>query len=382
MLSDFQLKDLTILRHYLHQHPEVSGQERQTARVILKNLSPLRPDQIITDVGGHGIIATFDSGRPGLHLLFRAEIDALPIQEVNTFDYASQYPGVSHKCGHEGHSCILMGLAIWLCKHRPKSGKVSLLFQPAEETGAGAAAMLADPKMQDIQPDYVFALHNLPGHPLGEVLIRRGPITAAVRSMIIKLHGKTAHAAEPENGNNPSFVIANLLQEIQQFSNNDLSRADFKVITPVHITVGEKAYGVAAGYGELHLTIRSWSEEIMQDLIEEIMQEINQQCQLYDLKSSIEWTDAFLGNTNDDDAVDAVLEATQQLDYPLRLLDYPLKWGEDFGYFTQRFLGAFFGLGAGKDCPALHNPDYDFPDALIEKGVELFGRIIAHLLDD
>ena len=112
------------------------------------------------------------------------------------------------------------------------------------------------------------------------------------------------------------------------------------------------------------------------------MQEINQQCQLYDLKSSIEWTDAFLGNTNDDDAVDAVLEATQQLDYPLRLLDYPLKWGEDFGYFTQRFLGAFFGLGAGKDCPALHNPDYDFPDALIEKGVELFGRIIAHLLDD
>ena len=382
MLSEIQLKGLTTLRRYLHQHPEVSGQERQTARVILKNLSPLWPDQTITDIGGHGIITTFDSGQPGLHLLFRAELDALPIQEVNTFDYASKYPGVSHKCGHEGHSCILVGLAIWLCNNRPAKGKVSLLFQPAEETGAGAAAMLADPKMQNIQPDYVFALHNLPDHPLGEVLIRKGPITAAVRSMIIKLQGKTAHAAEPENGNNPSFAIANLLQKLDQFSNNDTKRTDFKVITPVHITVGEKAYGVAAGYGELHLTIRSWSEEVMEDLIGDIKAEINQQCHTYNLSSTIDWTDSFLGNANDEQAVEAVLNASQVLGFKYTILEYPLKWGEDFGYFTQRFPGAFFGLGAGEECPALHNPDYDFPDDLVKNGVQLFGGIITSLLTE
>jgi amidohydrolase len=130
-------------RHELHRHPEVSGQEQQTAERIKNYLLPLQPDELLTDVGGHGIVATFDSGKSGPTLLFRAELDALPIQEINTFEYGSSVAGVSHKCGHDGHTTTLCGLAESLAKNRPQRGKVHLLFQPAEETSIGAAAVLS-----------------------------------------------------------------------------------------------------------------------------------------------------------------------------------------------------------------------------------------------
>lgn len=376
-ISSQERSKLLQLRHQLHQNPELSGQEYQTAQIISQTLRALKPDQIWENIGQTGIVALFDSGHTGPMLLFRAELDALPIQEINDFPYRSINPGISHKCGHDGHSTILIGLAQELAQQRPVKGAVLLLFQPAEETGAGAKAMLEDPSWKNIpKPDLVFALHNLPGSPLGNIILKDGAISASVRSMIIKLQGKTAHAAEPENGHNPALPIAKMLQHFDQLSNNELDRSDFCVITPVHIKVGEKAYGVAAGYGEIHLTIRTWTETQMQVLIRQLKEIIEREVQGQSLQFEIDWTDIFVGNSNDSQAAELVRLAAKQLNYQVEEKIHPLKWGEDFGYFTQRFPGAFMGLGAGENCPALHNPDYDFPDELLDYGVQLFIAII------
>lgn len=374
------MQTLIDFRRELHRYPELSGAELQTAQRVVSYLRPLGPGCIWENIGGAGVVALFDSGQAGPCLLLRAELDALPIQEVNDFIYRSQYPSVAHKCGHDGHTTILLGVAAALQQRALRQGKLLLLFQPAEETGAGASAMLDDPQWANIpSPDYVFALHNLPGYPLGQVVVREGAITASVRSMIIRLFGKTAHAAEPENGHNPAATLALLLPQLQELSNNEVECDDFRLVTPVHIQVGEKAYGVAAGYGELHLTIRSWTESVMKTMIESIEHLLSEACQQTGLHYTIDWTDVFPGNVNDAGATRQLLSATRQAGLQAHLRATPFKWGEDFGCFTQRYPGAFLGMGAGEEHPALHHPDYDFPDALLEPAVALWLALLDEL---
>ena len=242
--NDYQ--QLIHLRRHLHTYPEVSGQEYKTAQFVAARLRKYQPTILLEQVGGTGIIAIFDSGKEGKTLLFRAELDALPIQEVNDFAHRSVYPTISHKCGHDGHTTILLGLAQYIAKQPIQNGQVILLFQPAEEDGTGAEKMLADPKFKGIQPDYVFAFHNLPGYPLHQIVWKKGSFTAAVKSIIIELIGKTAHAAEPEKGINPTLAITEILAKTNALSNNQPDRQDFALITPVHIEMGSIAYGVSA----------------------------------------------------------------------------------------------------------------------------------------
>lgn len=376
-----EVETLTELRRYLHAHPELSGKEVQTAKVVEEKLREYHPDQLMTGIGGCGLIAVFDSGQSGATVLFRAELDALPIQEINDFPHRSNVAGVAHKCGHDGHMSILLGLARELRAHPPERGKVLLLFQPAEENGAGAGAMLRDPRVKNLKVDFAFALHNLPGYPKHEILLKAGSFTPAVKSIIIHLHGKTSHAAEPEKGVNPAVAIAELLAGSQALRVPDVHRPDFALLTPVYVRMGEKAYGVSAGHGEVHLTLRTWTEDRMQRLTEKLYGLINRTARQYDLQVSTEWTDAFHANENDQAAVDLIRRSVNELGYMVRDLETPVRWGEDFGLFTQRFPGALFGLGAGEDTPALHNPDYDFPDELIPTGVKVFLGIVRQLLN-
>ncbi|CAM9270072.1 unnamed protein product [Ectocarpus fasciculatus] len=372
---------LAKVRQYLHQHPELSGSEENTAKFVEKYIRDnSSPDAIYTGIGGHGLVAVFQSKVPGKSILFRAELDALPIQEINTFDHASCTRGVSHKCGHDGHAATLLGLALHLHHHKPTSGKIFLLFQPAEETGRGAEAMIADPRFQSmVQPDLVYAFHNIPGHPLGNVIVRKGAFTASVRSMAIRLHGKTSHAAEPEHGINPAICIAQLIMALNAMSNNDLSRDDFRVITLVCINMGEVAYGVSAGYGEVHLTIRTWTETEMTRLEDDINNLVAEQSAASKLTFDVSYTDVFRANESTDSAVDSVQSAAIANNLVLETLKYPMKWGEDFGLFTQRFSGCFFGIGSGVDRPALHNPDYDYPDEILAVGLQVFVGVLKNL---
>ncbi len=377
--STMTIDELVQLRRTLHAQPELSGCEKQTAATITAFIKQLKPDELLTDIGGHGILVCFDSGVKGSVLLFRADMDALPIQEVNTFSHSSAIQGVSHKCGHDGHSTMLCGLAMRLAAERPATGKVYLLFQPAEETGEGAQKIIDDPAF-DLQPDFVFAIHNLPGYDTGCIVVKDGLFSAAVNSMIISLQGTTAHAAEPEMGVNPAIAVSKLISLAAAMNNNNPAADDFRLVTPVHIIMGEKAYGVSAGNAALHYTLRCWNNEMLKETETYLINEATKIAEEQGLVISINFTQSFFANNNDEYANNIVRKAAAANSFQVIERDFPFKWGEDFGLFTTKFKGCMFGIGAGIDHPALHNPDYDFPDVIIPVGVNSFHSITKLLL--
>src|SRR5262245_29174345 len=180
-LSNQDMIDLVGWRRKLHRRPEISGEEMATAREVEAFLSATRPDRVVTGLGGTGLAVVYDGAAPGPTVMFRAELDALPIEELTQVPYHSEVPGKGHLCGHDGHMTILAALGRVLSRQRPRRGRVVLMFQPAEETGAGAAAVLADERFGEVTPDYVFSLHNMPGVPFGEAELREGIVNCASR---------------------------------------------------------------------------------------------------------------------------------------------------------------------------------------------------------
>lgn len=374
------LSDLRRMRRELHAQPEVSGEEQETAARIRRWLRALEPDDLIEGLGGSGLAAVFAGAADGPTVLFRAELDALPIQEVNDFPHRSVYAGVGHQCGHDGHMATLLGLGRLLARERPARGRVVLLFQPAEETGEGAARVLASPDFQALAPDYIFAYHNLPGFPLRRIVVREDAFSASVQSLIIRLQGRTSHAAEPEMGRNPAWAMADILRLCQELTHNDPESDAFAVVTPVYAHLGEQAYGTAAGYGEVHLTIRTWRQASMEALSRRLTARVEVLAAGGDLTLHTEWLQVFRTTRNDPGCVALVRQAAAGHDLEVEEKDFPFRWGEDFGAFTQQFPGAMFGIGAGEETPALHNPDYDFPDEILEAGVAMFRRIARDIL--
>jgi len=380
MLNTEQLDKLTAFRKKMHANPELSEQESETAKCIISFLDDCNPQQIITKVGGHGILAIFDSGTNGDSLLFRADMDALPIEEINDFEHRSKTKGVSHKCGHDGHTAILLGLATLLSKYPPKKGKAFLLFQPAEEIGKGAADVLNDEKFKEIKPDWVFGLHNLPGFPLHQVVVKNDSFTASVVSLVVDFIGKTAHAAEPEHGINPALAVSELLLQATIWSNNSPERDDFAVVTPVHVNLGSIAYGTSAGEAKLGFTIRAWTEKVMEQLKAKMETFLISLAEKHGLEMNFKYIEEFKACINHPDAVKQIKKVAEDLKLEVSEPNLPFKWGEDFGLFTQSYKGALFGLGSGKNQPTLHNPDYDFPDELIPTGAQLFYKLCKNHL--
>ena len=207
------LLQLYQFRQILHQYPELSGQEQQTVQRIIEFIKPYQPTQIIEKIGGHGVAVVYEFGKTGTTVAIRCELDALPIQEPNDIAYCSKNDNIAHKCGHDGHMTIVAGLSYWLAQQNFQDGKVVLLFQPAEETGKGGWAVLQDERFQALNIDYIFALHNLPGYPLHQIISKPYAFSAAVNSMIIKLKGIKTHASTPEKGINPALAVAQILQQ-------------------------------------------------------------------------------------------------------------------------------------------------------------------------
>ncbi len=251
ILDAADLAELIAWRRETHRHPELSRQETNTARRVAAMLAPTGPDRLIEGLGGTGVAAIYEGASPGPSVMFRAELDALPIEELGDIDHRSLVPGKAHLCGHDGHSTILLGLARWLKQTRPQRGRVVLLFQPAEEDGFGAAAVMADPRYEQIRADYAFALHNRPGVALGEALISAGPANCASRGLSIRLTGSTAHASMPESGRSPMPAIAELMPALEALGPRGPLDADFAMVTVTHATMGARAYGVAPGEAEV-----------------------------------------------------------------------------------------------------------------------------------
>lgn len=374
-------ENLVKLRRELHKYPELSNQETKTASFLTDVIQKeFPPDLFIPNIGGNGFAAVYEGSAEGPAVMLRSELDALPIHEINEFDYRSSYGGIAHKCGHDGHMAILTGCAAYLSAQRPEKGKAILLFQPAEETGEGGLRVVSDEKFSQITPDYVFALHNLPGFEKHTILLKEGHFAAASKGMIIRLKGKTSHAAEPERGNSPAKAVSDIIRYLSDHQIRLSMYEDFSLITVIHARLGEQAFGTTPGYGEVMATLRSIRNDDMEKLTADCINYAAMRAEKNNLKIDISFTEEFPATINDPASVGLIRKAAEELNLPLQEISEPFRWSEDFGYFTKQFPGAFFGLGAGCEHPDLHNPDYDFPDDLLETGVALFLTLTKNIL--
>jgi amidohydrolase len=367
-------------RKELHQHPELSNHESQTAARIVAFLEQCPSAKVYQNLGGHGVAAVFKGIKPGKCLLLRAELDALAIEEANDFAHRSLAKGVSHKCGHDGHSAILLAVAEHLHRHGLAQGQVLLLFQPAEETGEGALRVLQDPCWEQLAPDMVLALHNLPGYPKHQIICKEGTFAAASQGMRILLKGSSAHAAEPHKGQNPAAALAEAIQALQALPGQYDFR-DFVLLTITHAELGVPSFGISPGDALLQVTLRAYQDadlERLTLLAEKALQAIAQK---HRLDLAYEYREVFAATQNNAAALALVAATAQAQGLDFVQQSEPFRWSEDFGQFTQRYAGAMFGLGAGEDTPPLHHECYDFPDEIAPTGIAMFLGLIDAFLN-
>jgi amidohydrolase len=342
-----------------------------TAARIAETLRALGPREIVTGLGGTGVAAIFGEGDAGL--LIRCELDALPIFETGQPDWRSERPGKAHLCGHDGHMAILHAVAQSLSRVPPKA-RVILLFQPAEEIGSGAEAVLTDPNFSRLGAQKAISLHNMPGLPLGSVALKEGPVNCASRGLRIRLTGRTAHAAQPDTGQSPGVAMARLIPALGALSRDlPLDDPDFRLATVTHARLGEATFGVAPGEAEIFVTLRTLLDDRMAALEAEARALVTEAAAGFG--QHIEVSEPFGHCVNHPDATGLLRQATAHL--PQHPEGQPMRASEDFGRFGAHMPSAMFLLGAGEQTPALHNPDYDFPDVLIETGAQVFLNAIA-----
>ncbi|MDD2332052.1 MAG: amidohydrolase [Candidatus Cloacimonetes bacterium] len=369
--------DLIAIRHFLHRNPELSSKEQKTAEYIISHLKKLSVQQLLTGLGGHGVAAVFDSGRSGMTLCFRAELDALPIQETSALAHVSSVPGVAHLCGHDGHATTLLGLADWL-NDNPEfwTGKVIILFQPAEETAQGAKAVIREHRFLELKPDYIFALHNLPGFEQGTVIIKAGTFTSSTCGIKIKLRGRTSHAAHPKEALNPKQALFELSNRLEALASTLFEDKVGALVTIIHLRLGEIAFGTTPGEAELMATFRAYAAKDLELLKTEATKLICQIASSHGLVHECTWVDEFAAVTNELTATQMLTTAAKAQGLKVIEPAHPFLWSEDFSSFGEISKIALLGLGAALDHPQLHHSDYDFPDELIQIGIKLFAELI------
>lgn len=373
------LDELIALRRELHQYPELSEQEANTAKRIKAWLSACSPSQIVDQIGGHGIAAIFDSGVEGPSVLFRCELDALPIFEIGQPEWRSKVDGKAHLCGHDGHMAIICGLARHFSQNPPQKGRVILLFQPAEENGVGAGAIIDDPKFNLIKPDYAFALHNLPGRPTHEIGVKAGPFNFASEGLTINLVGKTSHASHPEHGTSPASAVAEIMSKLPRIPQELGYDHRTALCTLINTRMGGEAFGVTPADARIMVTLRSATNTTQQKLMHHAQELAKQVARRNGLGITLSHSEKFLACQNDLEATECIKRAIQKNGLVFDDLEEPFRWSEDFGNFSLVAKTTMFVLGAGETQPQLHNPDYDFPEELIETGMKMFISIADEL---
>ena len=359
------LEKIKNLRHVLHAHPELSMHENETKRRLM-NFIEENTHLAVVDCGKWFYASRYVEGTKGI--AFRADMDALPINESINLPYASENPDVAHKCGHDGHCAALCGLALELDVMNPERS-VYLIFQHAEETGQGAAECAKFLRERSISSIYAF--HNWSGWALNSIVIRYGLCQCASSGLTIKFIGKTSHASEPEKGINPAFAIAKIISEIENFTNRNK-----KILcTVVNIKLGEKNFGISPGEGEISLTLRAEREEDMRIFRNSVVNLAEKLAQENSMKTEILNSDYFPETLSDSCCVKKIIEAAKELN--LKIIEMPeaIRASEDFGFYTKQIHGAIFYIGNGEDYPAIHTAEYDFNDEILETAVDVFAKI-------
>lgn len=359
------------LRRELHANPELSNEEVWTKQRLLSFLKDNTKLEL-HDKGKYfyAVKRSQHSEVPGI--AFRADFDALPIDESNcTFEHISKNPGVSHKCGHDGHAATLAGLALELDEMIvPRD--VYLLFQPAEEIGDGAK--YCTPLLTNHNISEIYAYHNFSGYPFGSVVCAIGSAHCSSEGVSIFFDGKESHASQPEDGINPSLAISHVVQVLEQWNRKEHEGLAFGTV--IQIDVGKKAFGTSAGFGVIRITVRAQYEKELMDLRNTLQNEAEAVALRDGLGVRFEYEDYFPETKNDEDAVEKVWQAARNLGYKTIRMDEPLRGSEDFGYLTKLVPGAIFFVGNGVDYAPLHTEWYDYPDRTLPLTVDLFRELL------
>ena len=356
------------IRHYLHAHPELSGNEINTRQFIVDFLKEHNANAIFEQPDNNAVMAVFNGSDKGRNVAFRCDIDALPINETNDVAYKSVNTGVAHKCGHDGHTAILLKVAQTLSQHRPAKGNVILVFQPEEETGKGAAKIVKSGKLDELDVDMIFGFHNIPAFPWGEIITNDTTFAAASCGFIANIQGRQTHAAHPENGLNPALAVAEMITFLNDVNvkSNDIEH--FRQATLIYTRIGSIAFGTSAGDADVMATLRTFTNTGMTSMVNIITEKFNDICKKHHLQVKYNLSDEFPAVENDLDCVKLIKRAAIEKNHHLTELKEPFRWSEDFSQYLTKHKGAFFGIGAGENCPELHNPGYDFPDEIVDVG--------------
>ena len=376
---------MAAIRRDIHAHPELCFEEIRTADLVAQKLTEWGIP-IHRGMGKTGVVGILKCGSSDRAIGLRADMDALPMQEFNHFDHASQHAGKMHACGHDGHVAMLLAAAQYLAKHRDFDGTVYFIFQPAEEGGGGAREMMRDGLFDKFPMQAVYGMHNWPGLKEGQFALSAGPVMASSNEFKITIHGKGCHAALPHNGIDPVLVACQMVQAFQTIISRNKKPVDAGVISVTMINAGE-ATNVVPDHCELQGTVRTFSLDVL-DLLEQRMRDIAQHtCAAFGATCTFEFernyppTINHLAETSFARDVMADIVGADNV-----LAQEPTMGAEDFSYMLQAKPGAycFIGngdgghreMGHGEGPCTLHNPNYDFNDRLIPLGATYWVKLV------
>lgn len=375
---------LSEIRHHIHQHPELSFEEVQTAALVAQKLEEWGW-QVTRGIGGTGVVGTLKAGDGTRSIGLRADMDALPIVEATGKPYASATRGKMHACGHDGHTTMLLGAARQLARTKRFSGTVHLYFQPAEENGvpSGAQKMIAEGLFERFPCDAVFGVHNHPGMPPGVFLFRKGAFMAAGDRVTITIEGVGGHAARPHLTVDPVVVAASVVMALQTVVARNVDPSQ-----PAVVTIGSLHAGTASNVipdsATLELSVRSFSADMRALLRRRITELAQSQAASYGAKAVVEYVEGYPVVVNSDEETEFAAEVARELVGEENVVANAdlLMGSEDFAFMLEKRPGTFLriGNGAGEDGCMVHNPHYDFNDKNLPIGAAYWTRLVERFL--
>nr|WP_298093927.1 M20 aminoacylase family protein [uncultured Shinella sp.] len=375
------VSDMCAWRRHLHAHPEFGFEEKQTSAFVAAKLREFGLDEVAEGIGGTGVVGTLKRGSGNRSIALRADMDALRIPEQGDLAHASQNPGIMHACGHDGHTAMLLGAAKMLAEEGGFDGTVRFVFQPAEEWGRGALAMIEDGILQRFPFDEIYGMHNLPGLPVGHFETRPGAIMSAEDNFEIVLSGVGGHAARPHGTNEVLVAACALVTNLQTIVSRRLNPTDIGVVSVTEL-ITDGTRNALPGLARILGDARSFRPEVSAE-IEKQMRVITEGTALtYNVSAEVTYTREFVPLLNDAALTDEAFAAAADVFPPdnIAVRREPMTGSEDFARFLDFVPGCFVFLGNGKQSAPLHNPTYDFNDDGLVHGMRFHAAIVRRRL--
>ena len=367
--------EITVWRRDFHENPELLYDTHRTSKIVKEKLTSFGCDQVITGLGRTGVVGVIHgrSNSNGKTIGLRADMDALPIKEITNLEYSSKKDGMMHACGHDGHTAMLLGAAKYLSETRNFDGKVVVIFQPAEEGGAGAKEMCEDGLMSDFDISEVYGMHNAPGLPVGQFNIRSGAFFAAADQFTVNIQGKGGHAARPQETIDPTIVGAHILIALQSVASRNTDPLKSLVVSVTSFRTESDSYNVIPQTVQLKGTVRTLSKDVRDMAQEKITQLIKNTGLAFGANVELDYDRGYPVMINSDLETSHMIKAAKNVAGEKNVDDNAsqVMGAEDFSYMLEERPGAYIRVGNGNTA-SLHHPNYDFNDESIPFGTSFW----------